>query len=195
MVDALKFIRDLRDRYKVVPNEADYNIADVLFKDGKSAMIINGDWSWAGYEKAGIHFGVAPMPKIISTDLWCAPMVSPKGYSLNANVPEEKRARIVTLLKFLMQPDVQLQTAKAIYTMPTRLEAVESDFVQNNDILRNSALQIERGRTMPVAPELRAVWDAMRPGYQAVLGGAMSPQEAAKAIQALALQKISEMNQ
>jgi len=195
MVNALNFIRDLRDKYRLVPNEADYNIADVLFKDGKSAMIINGDWSWAGYEKAGVHFGVAPMPKITSTGLWCAPMVSPKGFSLNANVPEERRGRIVSLLKFLMRPEVQLQTAKAVYTMPTRREAVESDFVRNNDILRNSAIQIERGRTMPVVPELRAVWDAMRPGYQAVLGGAMTPQEAAKAIQALALRKISEMNQ
>jgi maltose-binding protein MalE len=32
-VDGLKFIRDLRDKYKIIPNEADYNIADAMFKD------------------------------------------------------------------------------------------------------------------------------------------------------------------
>lgn len=194
-VAALKFIRDLRDRYKIVPGEADYNIADALFKDGKSAMIVNGDWSWAGYRKAGIDIGVAPLPQILSTGAWCAPMVSPKGFSLNATVPHEKRGLVVRLLKFLMEPEQQLETARILNTMPTRVEAVASEFVQNDDILRNSALQIERGRPMPVVPELRAIWDAMRPGYQAVLGGSRTPEQAAREMQALALRKIREMNE
>jgi arabinogalactan oligomer/maltooligosaccharide transport system permease protein len=195
MVNALRFVRDLRDKYKIIPAEADYNIADILFKDGKSAMIINGDWSWAGYEKAGIDFGVAPLPRITSTGLWCAPMVSPKGFSLNTNVTGEKRDLAIELIRFLMQPSLQLQTARALYTMPTNLEAEQSDFVRTNDILRNSALQIEHGRTMPVVPELRAIWDSMRPGYQAVLGGALTPEQAAKEMQTLAVQKIKELNE
>lgn len=195
MVHALQFIRDLRDKYKIIPGEADYNIADMLFKDGKSAMIINGDWSWAGYKKAGINFGVAPLPKIVETGLYCAPMVSPKGFSLNTNVPKEKRALIVRLLQFLMRPEIQLQTARALWTMPTRKEAIASPFVQNDEILRNSAIQIERGKTMPVVPELRAIWDSMRPGYQAVLGGAATPEQAARAMQDLAVRKIKEMKE
>lgn len=194
-INGLKFIRDLRDKYKIIPGEADYNIADALFKDGKSAMIVNGDWSWAGYKKAGINIGVAPLPKIVSTGLWCAPMISPKGFSLNANVAAGKRPLVVKLLKFLMQPDMQLETARQLNTMPTRVEAVNSDFVQNDDILRNSMLQIERGRPMPVVPELRAIWDAMRPSYQAVLGGSKTPEAAAREMQALAVRKIAEMNE
>lgn len=194
-VKALKFIQDLRDRYRIIPGEADYNIADILFKDGKSAMIINGDWSWAGYEKAGIRIGVAPLPQIEETGLWCAPMVSPKGFSLNVNVPPEKRPVVVELLKFLMRPDVQLQTAKQLLTLPTRVEALNDDFVRTSQIMVNSALQIQRGRTMPVVPELRAIWDSMRPSYQAVLGGAKTPEQAARDMQALALRKIAEMNE
>jgi arabinogalactan oligomer/maltooligosaccharide transport system permease protein len=194
-VNGLKFIQKLRDSLKIIPVESDYNIADILFKDGRSAMIVNGDWSWAGYEKAGIDFGVAPLPQIQETGLWCAPMVSPKGYSLNVNVPKGKRALVVELLRFLMRPDIQLQTARELWTMPTRTAAVESEFVRTNDILKNSALQIRRGRTMPVVPELRAIWDAMRPAYQAVLGGASTPEEAARDMQELALRKIKEMNE
>jgi maltose-binding protein MalE len=48
---------------------------------------------------------------------------------------------------------------------------------------------------MPVVPELRAIWDAMRPSYQAVLGGAKTPEQAAKEMQELALRKIMEMNE
>jgi len=195
VVGGLNFIKDLRDKYRIIPAEADYNIADALFKDGKAAMIINGDWSWAGYKKAGIDIGVAPLPKILSTGLWCAPMVSPKGYSINTNVRKEKLPELVELLKFLMEPDVQLQTTKALETMPTRKILYDDPFIRNNEVLKNSQIQIDHGRTMPVVPELRAIWDAMRPSYQAVLGGVKSPEQAAHDMQVLAERKIAEMNE
>lgn len=194
-VDGLKFIQRLRDVEKIIPSESDYNIADALFKDGNAAMIINGDWSWSGYRKAGIDIGIAPLPKIVSTGLYCAPMVSPKGYSLNANVPEAKRPLVIELLKYLMEPRQQLETAKALSTMPTRTVLYQDPFVLNDEILLNSRRQIDRGRAMPVVPELRAIWDAMRPSYQAVLGGAKTPEEAAHDMQQLALRKIAEMNE
>jgi maltose-binding protein MalE len=194
-VEALTFIMDLRDKYKIVPNEADYNIADVLFKDGKAGMIINGDWSWAGYRKAGINIGVAPLPKITKTGLWCAPMISPKGYSINSNVSDDKLTEVVKLLKFLMEPENQLETAKVLNTMVTRISLYDDPFIKSDEILVNSRLQIERGKPMPVVPELRAIWDAMRPSYQAVLGGAKTAKEAARDMQELALRKIKEMNE
>jgi len=194
-INGLKFIQDLRDKYKIIPNEADYNIADALFKDGKSAMIINGDWSWSGYRKAGINFGVAPLPRISSTGLWCAPMVSPRGFCMNSSVASDKEALVIELLKFLMQPDNQLRAAQELWSMPTRKQVVQSEFVRTNEILHNSALQIERGRLLPMVPELRAIWDAMRPSYQAVLGGSKTPEQAANDMQDLAIRKIKEMNE
>lgn len=195
MIDGLRFIADLRDKFKVIPREADYNIADVLFKDGNAGMIINGDWSWSSYKKAGINMGIAPLPKITKTGLWCAPMVSPKGYSINVNVTQQKMPTVIRLLKFLMRPDIQLQTAKAVDTMPTRKVLYHDPFVEGNEILRNSRLQIERGKPMPVVPELRAIWDAMRPSYQAVLNGTKTAEQAARDMQELAVRKIAEMNE
>jgi maltose-binding protein MalE len=94
-----------------------------------------------------------------------------------------------------MRADIQLETTKALWTMPTRREVVESEFVRTDDVVRNSALQIQRGRLMPMVPELRAIWDAMRPSYQGVLGGSMTPEAAAQSMQDLALRKIREMNE
>jgi Maltose-binding periplasmic proteins/domains len=195
MVDGLKFIQDLRDKYKIIPSEADYNIADILFKDGKAAMIINGDWSWSGYQKAGIDIGVAPLPKIVSTGLWCAPMVSPKGFSVNINVTGEKKKWVVELLKYLTSPENELETAKELNTMPTQKVLYQNDYIKKNEILRNSQIQIDRGKLMPVVPEMRAIWDSMRPSYQAVLNGAKTPEQAAKDMQRDALQRIREMNE
>lgn len=194
-IDALNFIVDLRDKYKIIPREADYNIADVLFKDGKAGMIINGDWSWAGYRKAGINIGIAPLPKITKTGLWCAPMVSAKGYSINSNVKKEKLPDVVKFLKFLLEPENQIEIAKELNMMVTRTSLYDDPFIKNNEILVNSRLQIERGRPMPVVPELRAVWDAMRPSYQAVLGGSKTAEQAARDMQDLSLRKIKEMNE
>ncbi len=194
MVRSLQFIRDLRDKYKIVPNEADYEIADALFKDGKTAMLINGDWSWAGYQQK-IGIGVSPLPMITETGIWCAPLTSPKGFSLNANVPASKVQKVLDALYFLLLAENQLETVKELNTAPTRKSLYRSPEVVNNEILKNSLLQIQRGRPMPVVPEMRAVWDAMRPGYQAVMGGAMSPEQAAAQMQKLAVRKIREMNE
>ncbi|MEX2117825.1 MAG: extracellular solute-binding protein [Bacteroidota bacterium] len=195
MVQALRFVGDLRDKFKIVPNEADYEIADALFKDGKAAMLINGDWSWRGYQQKGIDLGVAPLPRITATGLWCAPMTSPKGYSLNSGVQAGRLGRILDVLTFLLSAENQLETALELSTAPTRKSLYEKPEIRNNEILRNSLLQIDRGRPMPVVPEMRAVWDAMRPGYQAVMGGAMTPEAAAAYMEALAVQKIREMNE
>jgi maltose-binding protein MalE len=194
-VAGLKFIKDLRDVYGVIPNEADYNIADILFKDGNAGMIINGDWSWAGYLNAGLDIGVAPLPKITETGLWCETMVSPKGFSLNANLSEEKLRWSLELIRFLMAPENQEESMRALFTMPTQNEVRRSAFVRENEILRNSQIQIDHGRPMPVVPELRAIWDAMRPSYQATLAGTIAPEAAAREMQALALRRIREMNE
>jgi maltose-binding protein MalE len=193
MVDALNFVRTLRDVYRIIPAEADYNIADALFKDGKSAMIINGDWSWAGYAQSGIDVGVAPLPKITSTNLWCAPMTSPKGYSINVNVPEEKLQVVLDLLHYLLSEQNELELVRSLNIAPTRKALYHNPDVESNDILSNSLEQIRRGKPMPVVPEMRAIWDAIRPSYQAVMGGAKTPEQAAREMQELAVRKIRDM--
>jgi len=194
-IDGLNFIKDLRDKYKIIPAESDYNIAEAMFKDGKAAMIVNGDWSWSGYTNAGLDIGITPLPKITKTGLWCSPMVSPKGYSINSNVPPEKMAIVLEFLKFVNTPENQLECAKIINTMPTRVELYSDPYIQTNAIMMNSRRQIDLGRAMPVVPELRAIWDAMRPNYQAVLGGSKTAEAAARDMQKLAEQKIAEMNE
>ena len=96
---------------------------------------------------------------------------------------------------FDQEPENQLQTAKILNTMPTRTVLYDDPFIKNDDILINSQKQIDRGRPMPVVPELRAIWDAMRPSYQAVLGGSETPEQAAEDMQTLALKKIEELNE
>ena len=195
MIAGLRYIQRLRDLERIVPNESDYEVADALFKDGKTAMLINGDWSWAGYKEKGIDIGVAPLPKIVSSGLYCAPMTSPKGFSINANVADEKLPLVVEVLTYFLSEENQLETVRRLNTAPTRKSLYAHPEILSNEILKNSLIQIQRGRAMPVVAEMRAVWDAMRPSYQAVLGGAKKPEQAARDMQALAERKIKDMKE
>lgn len=195
MINALNFIADLRDKYKIIPNEADYDIADVLFKEGKAGMMINGDWSWSSYGNAGIDYGISILPLITETGKYATPMVAPKGYSINKNVAEEKLKKVKNLLYFIMSPEKQLETALEVKTFPSQKSLYDNPKLLNDEILLNSMKQIELGIPLPIVTEMRAIWDAMRPSYQAVLGGAVSPEKAAEDMQNAAIAKIKELRE
>jgi len=194
-VSALRFIVALRDSFAIIPKECDYDMADALFKEGRAGMIINGPWSWGGYIRSGLDIGIACIPKVSETGIWPTPMVSPKGYSINRNTKSDILPDVVNLIYYLTSPSVELEFTKVLGTIPSRLEAQKDSVVVNNPIISASKEQLARGRLMPVVPELRAIWDAMRPAYQAVLGGAMTPEEAARMMQEEAEKKIKEMNE
>ena len=67
--------------------------------------------------------------------------------------------------------------------------------VKNNIILNKSSKIIEVGRQMPIIPEMRAIWDSLRDQYQALLGGMVTPEIAAKKAQENSLSQIKVMNE
>lgn len=192
---AFAFIRDLRAVHKIVPLESDYETANALFKDGRAAMIVNGDWSWGDYRAAKMDFGIAPLPQVSSTGLWPSPLVGAKGYSLNANAKEEKKRLAFELLDHLTSAETQLLFAQRVSSLPSRLSVRRERAVAEDPLMKASGPILEKGSPMPVVPEIRAVWDALRGPYQSVLGGEMSPEAAGDQAQALALRQIEAMNE
>jgi maltose-binding protein MalE len=194
-VDAFQFMYDLKFTHRVLPPESDYDTADALFKEGRAAMIINGPWSWASYLNKGIDMGVALIPKVNATGLWATPMVSTLGYSVNVNLRGPRLQLVLQLLQYLTSDDAQRAYARTMRTIPSRPAVLEDPVVAADALIGMSAAQAKVGRPMPVDPELRAVWDALRPNYQSVLNGTKSPAQAARDSQADALKAIAEMNQ
>jgi len=191
-VKAAQLIFDLRNKYEVIPREADYEFANQLFKDGYAAMIINGPWSFSTYTELNMNIGITRIPKIDESGLWPTPMISPLGYSLNVNLQGEKLKVTVELLKYLTSPEIELEFTRLTGAIPSRKEAFDSEIVKNNEIIQSSIYQLEVGRPMPVVTELRWIWDAMRPSYQAIFTGQMTPKQAARAMQELAEKLIRE---
>jgi len=189
---AAALINELANVHKIIPLECDYEISNALFKDGLAAMIINGSWSWGTYIEAGIDIGLARIPQIDETGLWPTPAVQPMGYSLNANLEGEKLRVACALLAYLTSSETQLRFTSVSGTIPSRIDAYKNPLVQDNPLVRASLEQLLVGRLTPPVTELRWIWDAMRPSYQAVFNGKISPQQAAENMQLLAERLIRE---
>ena len=193
-VKAFKFVTDMRDVHGIIPIECDYDIADSKFNTGTAAMLINGAWSWAKYMKSPhVDFGLAVLPINAETGLYPAPMVATKGYYLNPYLEGDRQDKVVALLKFLTGPEAQFKYASRLATIPTRLEVRNRPEIANDPIIRTSIEQVSHGKAMPISPQMRAIWDAMRPAYQNVLGGSMTPEAGAAYQQELAEQKVAEL--
>ena len=189
-----QFIKALRDEHQIIPKECDYEIANAMFKTGRAAMIINGDWSWGDYSGV-VDFGIARIPKVSETGKWPSPLISTKGYSININTTGEKLTETLKLMKHLTSADVQLYFTQRINSQPSAIAALNNHKVRNNVLLQKSAEIIAVGRPMPIIPEMRAIWDALREQYQAVLGGTISPKIAARRAQENSVKQIKIMNE
>ncbi len=193
-IKAFQFIKDLRDKHKIIPRECDYEIANAMFKSGNAAMIINGDWSWGDYNGV-VDFGIARLPMISETGKWPSPLVSTKGYSININTSGKKLDKTIELMKFLTSSDTQLYFTQRLNSQPSSYMALQNPEVKNNLLIKESAKIIEVGRPMPIIPEMRAIWDVLREQYQGVLGGTISPEIAAKKSQINSIEQIAIMNE
>ena len=193
MAKALAFMADLRNRHKILPKECNYELSDTMFKKGQAAFIINGPWSLKAYIEVGMDIGVMAIPMLRETGKYPAPMVSSKGYSISVNVKDEKLSLVKDLLVYLTSEKIQKEITSELKILPALSSLYNDEELLTDPILRGSMEQARHGQPMPVVPEMRAIWDAMRPFYQSVMGGKLDPAEAAKDMQEKAVRKIAEM--
>jgi len=194
MVNTLQFLYDLKVKYGIVPKESDYATADTLFKEGKAAMIVQGDWSLGDYQKAlGDKLGVAPLPKVSSTGKWPAPYTSGKYFMIPKQVKGDTLKAVVAFMYFATTYENQIDMVKTLKRLPALQAALKDESVTADPILKGSAAQMALGTPMPSVIEMRANWDAMKPEMAAVFAGQKTPADAAKAMQDAAVAAIKTM--
>ena len=195
VIAGLSFVRDLQTKHGVLPANCDYEMADTLFKSGQAAMIINGDWSWGDYlNNPNISAEVIPLPTVSATGKPMSPMVAPRGYSLNVNADAEQATAAMDLVRYLTSEKVQRNFMTSLKTLPSRKALLAQAEGSSDRTLQASARQRRQGIAMPVDAELRGIWEAMRPHYQALLNGSITPEQAATNMQSDASLNIERMN-
>ena len=187
MVATLKFLHDMKFNAKIVPLECDYDGADTLFKEGKAAMIINGDWSIGSYVSVlGDDLGVARIPKVSATGEWPKPYTSGVYFMLTEGISGDKLKAAQDFIGFVSTKEKQLEMVKLLNRLPAVKEALGDPLIADNPILKGSADQMVVGTPMPTVLEMRCNWDSMKPEMLAVLADTKSPEDAAKLMQSSA---------
>jgi arabinogalactan oligomer/maltooligosaccharide transport system substrate-binding protein len=185
MVATLEFLHSLKYDYEgILPAESDYAGADTLFKEGRAAMLINGDWSLGDYATAmGDKLGVARIPKVSETDLWPAPYTSGKYFMFRIGLEGAELQAALDFATFVTSEVVQLEWANQFRRLPGLKAALDEPIISEDPILSGSADQMVVGTPMPTVVEMRCNWDAMKPEMIAVLTGVKTPEDAAAAMQ------------
>ncbi|NQT59433.1 MAG: extracellular solute-binding protein [Bacteroidetes bacterium] len=187
MVDTLQFLADLKYKYAVTPVESDYATMDTLFKEGKAAMLINGDWSLSDYAGVlGDKFGVARLPMVSSTGKYPAPYTAGKYFMVADGVEGIALNAVKGFIEYVTSAEIQNNMLEEFKRLPALLSALNAPVITADPILKGSAAQLAVGTPMPTVIEMRANWDAMKPEMNAVLAGTKSAAEAAEDMQSAA---------
>lgn len=185
-VDALQFLIDLREKYKIVPPSVDfandYENMMIGFKNGQYGMIINGPWSTAdvlgGPEfKNPNNLGIARIPR--GPAGWGSP-VGGHNYVISANT--QKLFASWDLVNFLSRPENQARFALKNNLLPTRQSTYERPEVKSNQIIQSFKYVLDAANTRPVIPQAGALFIDLKPAYQGALLKEKPPADALKQV-------------
>ncbi|WP_035322905.1 ABC transporter substrate-binding protein [Peribacillus kribbensis] len=119
-VEALTFLSDLVKKDKVSPANVQQDGEVTLFLQGKNAMQLNGPWMMEQWDKAGINYGVAPVPQLGTKQQ--AVYANGHNFVIPASVTDSKKlAGISDFLKYVADNTMewaksgQAPASKAIY--------------------------------------------------------------------------------
>lgn len=191
MTSALSYMHGLKYTDQVMPPEADYNVADGMFKNGApgattpdpaaslapsatpaptgvAAMIINGDWTLGEYARLfGDQLNVCPIPQITGAD-WPKPYAAGAFYMISRAVGDDaaKLAAVTDFVSWSTDKDNQVAMVETLRRLPANTEAISDPIVANDPYLAGSAAAIEHGIPQPTNLEMRCVFDSMTAGVR-----------------------------
>jgi arabinogalactan oligomer / maltooligosaccharide transport system substrate-binding protein len=174
---------------EILPKEIDYGVADSLFKDGKAAIIMNGPWSIADYQKAGIDVGLATIPVVSNSGQPGKPFVGVKLLMLAEKAKNPQAA--VDLMKYYGSPEVQAELAKVNKQVPANKAA--QDQVKDDPIIAGFIKQAANGVPLPNTQFIDAMWDPISKTVEAIWTGASAPEQAVKDGAALFEEKAQDL--
>lgn len=157
----------------VLPEGVDYGIMDGAMANGETAMVINGPWSWAGYEDNGRNIAVAPIPTVNG-------QASPAFigvYSAAINAASPNKDLAVELLENYILTDDGLATWNSASELGA-LADKSAGAAQTDPKVAATIANAATGTPMPSNPEMGAFWSAMGPALSNITSGAASVETA-----------------
>lgn len=158
--------------------------AEEAMKSGKLAMLVTGPWAWEGLTKAGIKYGLAPLPTFNGKP--ARPFIGVLGAMISARSPNRQVAA-----DFLEKAVVTPQGLQDFNKLrPLGIPASKEIFwsMYSDPQIRKAMESVFAGSPMPNNPEMQFFWKNLDKALSDILAESVKPKEAldaaAKAIAA-----------
>lgn len=171
--DAMTFMKKLVEGGVISP-DMDYSVSESAFNQGKTAMTINGPWSWSNIEKSGLNYGVAKLPSFQGQS--SKPFVGVLSAGISTASPNKDLA--VEFLENYLLTDEGLATVNA--DKPLGAVALNSyqEKLEQDDRIAATMTNARNGEVMPNIPEMNAFWSAAKSAIVNVMDDRQSVSDA-----------------
>lgn len=188
-IRSFDFAQSLALKHKLLPKEPNSHLVSSLFNRGKAAMVINGPW-FRGEIKAGLKYGVVPLPVVSATGKAAAPFLTSEAVFLSKKSKHKKLAfgfmKFLTSYKSAM---IRLKVGK----QPVANKKAHKTAVANNDlIVKAFRAQLKTAIPMSNSPEMRMVWDPALNALGAILRNQSTARKALEEAQRKIISYIKE---
>lgn len=175
--EGLAFYKTLHDEvYPVASADATWDAMNTMFSAGEAPYVITGPWSIADFTKAGVNFGIAPLPKMDNGQ-------RPKTLSTVDTVCVSSFTKYPIASMLLAQfissdPDA----LELLYTTKNELsasiEGQKLDFYASDPYMSSIAVAVNDALPQPYIPEMSNVWSPYQKAIIAVWDDMQTPEDA-----------------
>jgi maltose/maltodextrin transport system substrate-binding protein len=158
-----------------MPKGARYAEMEAGFARGQVAMMISGPWSWENAKKAGIDFGVAPVPAVVPGQP-SKPFVGVLGCMVSAPSKLGDIAR--EFIENHLLTVASLKTISADVPLGTPANKAYFQELSGDPRIVATMANAQRGEPIPNIPEMGRFFPAMDAALEAITNGRQSPKAA-----------------
>ncbi|MCX7951324.1 MAG: maltose ABC transporter substrate-binding protein [Clostridiales bacterium] len=174
-IEGLKYYKSLNAILPLKQKDANYQFMDGSFGAGKAAMIINGPWAVEGYKKAGIDFGVAPLPTMNGKQPVSFSGI--RGLYLSSFTKYPNAAKL--FLEMATSDEMLMKRYEMTHQIPPVKALMEKQEIKGDAIVSGFMEQAKNAQPMPSIPQMQLVWEPLGAAFSAVWDGQMEPKAAA----------------
>lgn len=151
------------------------NAIDSLFTEKRAAAVVNGPWAYEPYLKAGVNFGVAPLPQMPNGQDMSS-LMGVKGYVVSRWARDQALAE--KFIAFINQPQWARKRFEITKEIPPLKSVMNDPVITENEFANAVAVQAARAVPMPSIPEMSEVWVPINAALQLSVSDKQDPKEA-----------------